>query len=424
MKSRTIHQKMAWLGVLCYSAPLTIYNKSGDKMTLGKRRSPYYLYKKATKSGDIWYAAFWDNEARRYAITRSTGIIAGGKKQRKAEAEKAAQALLPGIFKKAPDILFTRYVSDFWRPESPYVKERATVKQKPLSAYYIKMNHQAVERHMETYPPFHDLTLGNLSPRHIRDWLSWMAQKGLAGRSINSVLQAMRVAVRYAVAMEELEKDPFHHIEEAAENIKEKGVLNYSEVSRLLNSPIHDPRTRLAVLLGLLCGMRRGEVRGLQWGDIDNELVFIHHNYINEDGLKSPKCGSTRQVPLPSHVLEVLELLRQKRKNLNPDGYVLDSDYYPGKPLGNHFIHLSLEQELRFIGIAPDEQKRRNLTFHGLRHSFVTLGRMAGISDFEIQALAGHKSGSMMEHYSHASQVIDFATTKEKLEKAISSAAV
>jgi integrase len=129
-------------------------------------------------------------------------------------------------------------------------------------------------------------------------------------------------------------------------------------------------------------------------------------------------------VPLPSHVLEVLEILRRERKNLNPDSFVLESDFYPGKPLGNHFIQLSLEQELCSIGIAPDEQKRRNLTFHGLRHSFITLGRMAGISDFEIQALAGHKSSSMMEHYSHASQVIDFVITREKLEKAIGSKAV
>jgi integrase len=66
-----------------------------------------------------------------------------------------------------------------------------------------------------------------------------------------------------------------------------------------------------------------------------------------------------------------------------------------------------------------NEQKRRNLTFHGLRHTFVTLGRLAGISDLEIQALARHKSGAMTERYSHASQVLDFAAAREKLEKAV-----
>ena len=66
-----------------------------------------------------------------------------------------------------------------------------------------------------------------------------------------------------------------------------------------------------------------------------------------------------------------------------------------------------------------NEQKRRNLTFHGLRHTFITLGRLAGISDLEIQALARHKSGAMMERYSHASQVLDFTAAREKPERAI-----
>jgi hypothetical protein len=40
-----------------------------------------------------------------------------------------------------------------------------------------------------------------------------------------------------------------------------------------------------------------------------------------------------------------------------------------------------------------------------------------GITDIEIQALAGHKSGAMMEHYSHPAQVLDSAAAREKLEK-------
>jgi len=61
-------------------------------------------------------------------------------------------------------------------------------------------------------------------------------------------------------------------------------------------------------------------------------------------------------------------------------------------------------------------QVARNLTLHGLRHTFVTLGRLSGIPDLVIQALAGHKSSAMMEHYSHASQVIDFDEARKKLE--------
>jgi hypothetical protein len=44
---------------------------------------------------------------------------------------------------------------------------------------------------------------------------------------------------------------------------------------------------------------------------------------------------------------------------------------------------------------------------------------MAGINDLEIQALAGHKSGRMMDHYSHVPQVLDYNEVREKLEKAL-----
>jgi integrase len=91
----------------------------------------------------------------------------------------------------------------------------------------------------------------------------------------------------------------------------------------------------------------------------------------------------------------------------------------PGEPLSNNFFRRALASELATIGIDDSEQRRRNITFHGLRHSYVTLARFGGISDLEIQALAGHKSGAMMERYSHAAQVLDFAAAREKLEKAI-----
>jgi len=65
------------------------------------------------------------------------------------------------------------------------------------------------------------------------------------------------------------------------------------------------------------------------------------------------------------------------------------------------FFTNSLIGEPEAIGISAAKQKERNLTFHSLRHSFITLGRSDGISDLDIQAVAGHSTRRMMEHYSH-----------------------
>jgi integrase len=341
--------------------------------------------------------------------------------------------MLPGIclIPEAPEKTFIRYAAEFWQPDSPYVRECTTVKKKPLSAFYLRVNVNNVKLHIEPFPGFQGITLRELTAGHVRDWQTWAAARGTSGRTINSVLSTMRVAVHYAVSREELDHDPFQNIGEAADTPKEKGVLSFDEVTRLIHTAMADPRSRLAVLLGLLCGMRRGEIRGLKWGDVDNGLIHLTHNFVEVDGMKEPKRGSKRTIPYPAAVKDAFEAVRKIAVDPVPDAYVLESIGRPGQPMGETFFRNAIRRELDLIGISsgrkakgdipaiPNVQKNRNLTFHSLRHCFVTLGRMAGISDLEIMALSGHTTGRMMSHYSHAGQVLDFAGAREKLEKAI-----
>jgi len=286
-------------------------------------RCPFTLFKKQTGKGAIWYARFWDEMSGKYALKRSTGILAEGKKERRREAERKALEMLSGISfgQKRSDQLLSDYLAGFWKPDSPYAKECALIRKRPLSAYYVLQNAVNVQRYVKTFPGFEGLRLRELTSGLIRDWMAWMAErKGaagrmLSGRRINAVAQTVRVAVRCAVDREELERDPFRAVRKAAESPREKGVLSPGEAARLIAAPAADPRRRLAVLLGMLCGMRMGEVRGLQWGDIGGGLIRISRNWINGEGSKAPKCkgGTIRQnprtVPLPSTVAQMLESL-------------------------------------------------------------------------------------------------------------------
>ena len=192
--------------------------------------------------------------------------------------------------------------------------------------------------------------------------------------------------------------------------------MTKNEVILLLNTPITDQKHRLAVLLGLLCGMRLGEVRGLHWEDFDREagVIRIRHNWQDMEGIKGPKCGSTRDVPLPAVVYEAAEACRDK----SPGPLVFGRK--DGKPFCNGYFRLALIAELAGIGVNKviiredgkeivddSAQRRRNITFHSLRHTFVSLARLAGIGDFQAQALAGHKSAAMMERYSHRERVVE-----------------
>jgi hypothetical protein len=80
-----------------------------------KSHKPFTLYWKETQAGPVWYARFWDDNSLRYAVTRSTGVLAEGKRQRRYEAEQAAREVLRSISfaPSVPEKPFIRYVADF-----------------------------------------------------------------------------------------------------------------------------------------------------------------------------------------------------------------------------------------------------------------------------------------------------------------------
>ena len=384
----------------------------------------FTLYKHRNSNGSsTWHVRYWNEDLKKYSINRSTGIQVEGKKERRAEAEKAAVMLLQRM-QTAPTVTdqpFVDYCESFWMQDSPYVKERALLYKRPLSKYYVIMSNRDIRNHVKPYPQFKNLSLHDLKSGMIRDWMVWAASKGLGPRRINACLQAMRIPWRYLMDREEIDRDPFLRIKPAHFEVKEKGILTPAEVISLIAAKHEDPRARLCIFLGALCGLRRGEVRGLLWGDVDLEgkVIHVRHNYIDADGLKMPKNGTGRDVPIASAVSEALKAVRDSSPYRDFDDYVVFSDGKRHVPVGETFIQYRLEAMLQAIGIPNEVRKSRNITFHSLRHSFVTLGRLSGINDMVIQALAGHKSAAMMQRYTHAAQVIDMKAARERLEKVV-----
>jgi hypothetical protein len=167
-----------------------------------------------------------------------------------------------------------QYCHEFWTPDSEYAKYKQDVVKKPLTKYYIEMNHDDVRRYMEPFPGFKGVTVGSLTKATLKKWLIWLAGRKtirrkrdgtiiegntLSGRRANAIVQSLRVAIRWAVDNEEIVRDPFRRPGEITEFIREKGVLTLEERNRLIAAPVIDYRTRFVMLLGCLCSMRRGK---------------------------------------------------------------------------------------------------------------------------------------------------------------------
>uniref|UniRef100_UPI000AE41A69 tyrosine-type recombinase/integrase n=1 Tax=Treponema endosymbiont of Eucomonympha sp. TaxID=1580831 RepID=UPI000AE41A69 len=243
-----------------------------------------------------------------WACRRSTGVPLGNPK---ATAEKAARQLLTaGVLteRDTSDSGFIAYLQDFWRADGEYCRQAATVKGKPLSPTYVKHNQGDIRLHIATYKPFVKMRLADITTGDLEKWLLWSREAhGITGNRANSALKLVKIAMAQAVRRGLIPTDPAKGIARAAEAKTEKGILTQAEAAAVCALPLDNPRR---LLLGLCCGMRSGEVRGLQWQDVQGGIIDIRHNWIDREGLKSPKCGSFRKVPYGAAVSACLDAVR------------------------------------------------------------------------------------------------------------------
>jgi len=205
------------------------------------------------------------------------------------------------------------------------------------------------------------------------------------------------------------------------------------EVGRLLHAATGEAKVALA--LGLLCGMRRGEVAGLRWTDVDFARGQIHVNVAlakrtnkeaaAHDGerwlLKEPKSEAGRRVvDMVPTVRDALELHRLggPLAERNPLGLVFtkpgktpDDPVQPWDP--DHLV------DANYIRVAK-VAKVRVLRFHDLRHTHTALRLNSGTADVKyVQRQLGHSSIQMtMDTYGHLFQETNARET-ERLQREV-----
>ncbi len=245
------------------------------------------------------------------------------------------------------------------------------------------------------------------------DWMLTEGRKrggpagtGLGLPSVRATIRLLKLALEDAVADGKTARNAARHVKVPQGIAAEPVAWSAAEASRFLAAAAGD---RLHACWRLsLYGLRRGEVCGLMWDDIDlgaarltvRRARVIAAGEILVSGPKTANAGRT--LPMDAGLVAALRSLRTRQAAerlaaggaYEPSGYVAADEL--GAPLAPGWY------SRRFARLAAAAGVRR-IPLHGARHTACSLLEKAGVPVSVISKWAGHHSGAFtMATYVHA----------------------
>jgi integrase len=187
-----------------------------------------------------------------------------------------------------------------------------------------------------------------------------------------------------------------------------KNVDTYGETeARTLLAAITDHRLAHAWELAL-SGLRRGEIAGLRWADIDleNKTLSISNNRFaagNRSVENDPKSAASRRtLPLPHRLVTVLRAAKARQAaersalgaGYGSGAYVVSNEV--GEPYAPDALSRYWREAVKDAGVW-------HIKLHAARHTCATLMHLSGVPVAVIAAWIGHKDASLtMKLYTHS----------------------
>lgn len=171
---------------------------------------------------------------------------------------------------------------------------------------------------------------------------------------------------------------------------------------------------RVIILLTIFTGLRRGEVLGLEWQDINfkNSSLTVRQasQYVSSIGIytKDPKTEtSNRIISIPESIIKLLKEYQkeQLKSRLRLGDKWLETDrlfvQWNGAPMHPDTITKWFRQFL-------EDKNLPHITFHGLRHTHATLLISQGLDVRTVSNRLGHaQTSTTLNFYAHAFAKMD-----------------
>ncbi len=220
---------------------------------------------------------------------------------------------------------------------------------------------------------------------------------GVSDRMVRSCHALCRSSLEKAVEEGLITRNPSIGCKLPPKKNGEMKVLTQTEIVRLLNQA-YDEGYYEMFLLELTTGMRRGEILGLKWRDLNLETGELNiKRQLTTKGISVPKTKSSiRTILLPP---DMLELLREMKKTAKYD-WIFPSPVKEGEPRNPTAI-------TKRFRIMLERAHCKHVRFHDLRHTFATMALENGMDVKTLSAMIGHVSSeTTLNIYSHVTDTM------------------
>lgn len=261
----------------------------------------------------------------------------------------------------------------------------------------IEGGYSAAWKRFNSWISKHDLEfLHEITPLNAQDYSADLWSSNISPRTYNGHIKFLRSMFNTLKLKAGLIVNPWADIKMMDKETKGRENFTPEELTAITTKATGSFRYMIA--LGLLTGMRLGDVVNLRWADVGRDSIQIIP-------MKTRRKG--KKISMPIHPV-LRSMLNELQKQKGDSAYLFPSEreeYW--KDAG--IVTRRFQQFLKDCGIATTEaggDHRRRLIvrkgFHSLRHSFVSLCAANRVPQVAIQDLVGHGSPAMTELYSHA----------------------
>ncbi|MEG0779972.1 MAG: tyrosine-type recombinase/integrase [Oscillospiraceae bacterium] len=328
----------------------------------------------------------YDTQRKRYYAIFCDGVDENGKRVRHTQTFTSYQEAVTALHAANPTEETppaASYTVEGWLN---YWLEGVIARQRAVSTIYGYRN--IMRCHL--IPALGGLPLDELSPMRLQAYVDDKVRGGLSPNTVRKHYILLTAALRYAVRLDVLERNPMERVDAPVKVPQEYSFYSPIQLQRLFAAAAGTV-LELPVKLAAYLGLRRSEICGLRWGNVDlqNWVITICDARTEVGSLvvdKDPKTATSHR-RLGIAGLRDLQKMLLAAQALRPgeddrDYVILRQD---GLPLFPHELTDGLPALARKYQLP-------HITMHGLRHSFASVANSQGVQMYAISKTLGHSS--------------------------------